>query len=226
MSTPERDALSDRARARIGAVARLLQAWGLAPEDFYVADASVLGLQGYPVPPFEEADARCVVHVNAERLSWAAGAVGEAGEAGEAEELTPPPGTGPREAYESLVQEAGVTLVLVPFTRHAIPITFRKMIEVDGEPLWVASLRALGRIQLNDLVRTAQREGGMRPEEAARFRATAPRLAVLAEVGWPSRDRWFGKFCGELSALVASAGEGAGSLAAKLTRLGRRHALL
>lgn len=216
--TPPPSVTVESCRARALAIARMFDTWHLQPSDWYIADLSMLPLQGYQVPGLEkEPEARCIVHVDARKLGFGQGGLGP---------IAPPPGTPEHEAYALLVREGEVSLELVPFERHAIPITFRKMMDVEGHSLWVASLRALGRIWLNDMIEAMSREGGARPGEIARLQASVPQLAALSGVAWPSRDAWFGRFCEELSTLVSAFREVGEPHAARLSRLGRKHALL
>src|SRR5262249_9445929 len=159
------------------------------------SDAWVLRLQGYPVPPLPEGQPRCLVHLDPQKLPF---------QVSDAAPIAPPPGAKERADYEQLLHQDAMPLELISWDRHAIPVTFRKMIDVDGQTVWVASLRGLGRIWLGDLTTTLRSEGGIGQAHLARQGDRAACLPVLAEVDWPARDRWFGKFCTELAGLVGA----------------------
>jgi hypothetical protein len=216
MEEPRMNAEEEGLRRRTRSIAQLLGSWRLAPADWYLADESVLLLQSYPVLPREQDAQRAIVHVDADKLPF---------RSVDAERIIPPPDSAEGVALARFVEAGAIALELVPAARHAVPVTFKKMIELGDQPVWLASLRALGKIWLHEMADAADREGGRAPAEAAWLQARIARLEALAQVAWPSRDRWFGKFCSELAALVATFGEEHGAHAARLNRLGRRHAL-
>jgi hypothetical protein len=193
------------------AVARGFKECQLEPTDFYFGEESVLLLQGYPVQPPPGWERRFSIHVAAPKLQMGPG------------DTAPPAGTPAHAVCQRLVQEEQVPLSLVPLTRYAIPLTFRKKVTLEGMTMDVASPRALARIRLTNTLEALQRA---EPDGLAALRADVPWVAALGAVAWPTRDGWFGTFCQELATMVESfIGEPA-RLTSKLERLGRRFAML
>lgn len=197
-------------------LAELLRSFGLEPGEWYIADESVFALLGHAVPSPTGETTGIVVHVDAARLPFVTAAEGT---------LAPAPTTAAFEAVEAFSQAHRATPTFVPFTRHAIPITFRKLVDLGHGPIWVASLRGLGKIWLGELIELAAAPGGLDMDQLGRSSVRSSRLDALSLFDWPSRDRWFGVYCGELAALVKSFSAGA-SPTAKLQRLGRKHSLM
>lgn len=198
------------------AAADLFEGWGLTVKDWYLADESLLFLQGYEVRPEEGWERALEVHVDLDELPWEAAA----------EAPWPPPGHACRGAYEAVVEEGGVPLALVPFDRYSTPLTFRRPVDLDGKEVETASLKAFARRRTLDLLRQVERGEAATPAEAERWLGGLPRLEELAGLSWPRRDRWFEKFCRELAALQRRVADGEVLRVREVIHFGRRHVVV
>lgn len=195
------------------AAAALMRGWEIDNAHWYLAEESVLLLQGYPVPPESAWADRFTLHLDPTQVGWE----------GDDQGLLAPPADHPaRPALEAVVG-SGVPLELLSTQVYSLPVTFLKTVTLaDGTEAEMAAPRGLARVRTVDVLNRVQEGSEVGEAEATRLRAGAERARGLAQVPWPRRDRWFGKFWNELAEVYLRLADNDPPRPSQVRKFGRR----